>query len=102
MVPQRPGQPGRCVRKISSSADAARPKPLILLMTRIAAAPRSPAAGYRYVVMMPDTTRAQDTPVLVAGGGPAGLAAAAELASRGVACVVIEPRVHVSHRRPRA
>ena len=40
--------------------------------------------------------------MLVAGGGPAGLAAAAELASRGVACVVIEPRAHVSHRRPRA
>ena len=70
--------------------------------TSIAAASRSPAAGYRYVVVMPDRTRAQDTPVLVAGGGPAGLAAAAELASRGVACVVIEPRVHVSHRRPRA
>jgi 2-polyprenyl-6-methoxyphenol hydroxylase-like FAD-dependent oxidoreductase len=52
--------------------------------------------------MMPDRTRAQDTPVLVAGGGPAGLAAAAELASRGVACVVIEPRAHVSYRRPRA
>jgi 2-polyprenyl-6-methoxyphenol hydroxylase-like FAD-dependent oxidoreductase len=40
--------------------------------------------------------------VLVAGGGPAGLAAAAELASRGVPCVVIEPRAQVSHRRPRA
>ena len=40
--------------------------------------------------------------MLVAGGGPAGLAAAAELASRGVPCVVIEPRAGVSHRRPRA
>ena len=40
--------------------------------------------------------------VLVAGGGPAGLAAAAELARHGVDCVVIEPRVEVSHRRPRA
>ncbi len=40
--------------------------------------------------------------MLVAGGGPAGLAAAAELALHGVACVVIEPRPAVSHRRPRA
>jgi 2-polyprenyl-6-methoxyphenol hydroxylase-like FAD-dependent oxidoreductase len=54
------------------------------------------------VVTTPGRTRAQDTPVLVAGGGPAGLAAAAELASHGVACVVVEPRAHVSHRRPRA
>ncbi|HTT53685.1 MAG TPA: FAD-dependent monooxygenase [Streptosporangiaceae bacterium] len=43
-----------------------------------------------------------ETPVLVAGGGPAGLAAAAELALHGVACVLIEPRRVVSHRRPRA
>ena len=42
------------------------------------------------------------TPVLIAGGGPAGLAAAAELAHQGVDCVVIEPRTQVSHRRPRA
>jgi 2-polyprenyl-6-methoxyphenol hydroxylase-like FAD-dependent oxidoreductase len=42
------------------------------------------------------------TPVLVAGGGPAGLAAAAELSLHGIECVVIEPRVQVSHRRPRA
>jgi 2-polyprenyl-6-methoxyphenol hydroxylase-like FAD-dependent oxidoreductase len=40
--------------------------------------------------------------VLVAGGGPAGLAAAAELSLHGIECVVIEPRVQVSHRRPRA
>ena len=40
--------------------------------------------------------------MLVAGGGPAGLAAAAELGLRGVGCVVIEPRMQVSHRRPRA
>jgi 2-polyprenyl-6-methoxyphenol hydroxylase-like FAD-dependent oxidoreductase len=45
---------------------------------------------------------AADTAVLVAGGGPAGLAAAAELSLHGVGCVVIEPRAKVSHRRPRA
>jgi 2-polyprenyl-6-methoxyphenol hydroxylase-like FAD-dependent oxidoreductase len=41
-------------------------------------------------------------PVLVAGGGPAGLAAAAELSWHGIGCIVIEPRTAVSHRRPRA
>ena len=41
-------------------------------------------------------------PVVVAGGGPAGLAAAAELDLHGVAVIVIEPRTEVSHRRPRA
>src|SRR5580700_6388346 len=56
---------------------------------------------------MPDlSTRAtatlEATPVLVAGGGPAGLAAAAELSLHGIRCIVIEPRPEVSHRRPRA
>jgi 2-polyprenyl-6-methoxyphenol hydroxylase-like FAD-dependent oxidoreductase len=50
----------------------------------------------------PDSRRAAAVPVLVAGGGPAGLAAAAELSLHGIACVVIEPRTAVSHRRPRA
>ena len=45
---------------------------------------------------------AESTAVVVAGGGPAGLAAAAELGLHGVGCVVIEPRVMVSHSRPRA
>ncbi len=42
------------------------------------------------------------TAVLVVGGGPAGLAAAAELSLHGIGCVVLEPRAAVSHRRPRA
>jgi 2-polyprenyl-6-methoxyphenol hydroxylase-like FAD-dependent oxidoreductase len=42
------------------------------------------------------------TTVLVAGGGPSGLAAAAELDLHGVDFVLVEPRAEVSHRRPRA
>ncbi len=53
-------------------------------------------------VAVTGTEHAQRTAVLVAGGGPAGLAAAAELSLHGVGCVVIEPRAEVSHRRPRA
>jgi 2-polyprenyl-6-methoxyphenol hydroxylase-like FAD-dependent oxidoreductase len=41
------------------------------------------------------------TQVLVAGGGPVGLAAAVELGRRGVECLVVEPRPSVSHARPR-
>lgn len=40
-------------------------------------------------------------PVVIAGGGPVGLATAVELGRRGVTCVVIEPRAEVSHLRPR-
>ncbi|MDA5143436.1 FAD-dependent monooxygenase [Streptomyces sp. AD681] len=39
--------------------------------------------------------------VLVAGGGPVGLATAVELGRRGVDCLVVEPRAAVSHARPR-
>ena len=42
------------------------------------------------------------TPVLIARAGPAGLAAASELAHHGIRSVVIEPRREVSHLRPRA
>jgi 2-polyprenyl-6-methoxyphenol hydroxylase-like FAD-dependent oxidoreductase len=41
------------------------------------------------------------TQVVVAGGGPVGLAAAIELGRRGIRCVVLEPRADVSHARPR-
>jgi 2-polyprenyl-6-methoxyphenol hydroxylase-like FAD-dependent oxidoreductase len=41
------------------------------------------------------------TPVLIAGGGPVGLATAVELGRRGIGCVVVEPRDVVTHARPR-
>jgi 2-polyprenyl-6-methoxyphenol hydroxylase-like FAD-dependent oxidoreductase len=43
-----------------------------------------------------------DYPVLVAGGGPSGLAATIELGRAGIRCAVIEPRVAVRTDRPRA
>ncbi len=48
------------------------------------------------------TTPAIRTSVLIAGGGPVGLATAMELAFHGIACVVVEPRRTVSVTRPRA
>jgi 2-polyprenyl-6-methoxyphenol hydroxylase-like FAD-dependent oxidoreductase len=41
------------------------------------------------------------TQVIVAGGGPVGLAAAIELGRRGIRCLVVEPRTRVSRARPR-
>jgi 2-polyprenyl-6-methoxyphenol hydroxylase-like FAD-dependent oxidoreductase len=41
------------------------------------------------------------TQVVVAGGGPVGLAAAIELGRRGIRCLVVEPRADVSRARPR-
>ncbi len=55
-----------------------------------------------HLVVRPGSGPGRDTPVLVAGAARPGWPAAAELASRGVPCVVIEPRAQVSHRRPRA
>lgn len=42
------------------------------------------------------------TPVLIAGGGPVGLALAVELGLRGVECLVVEPRLQPTRLRPRA
>ena len=44
----------------------------------------------------------RDRPVLIAGGGPVGLALAVELGLRGVGCVVVEPRPQPTRLRPRA
>jgi 2-polyprenyl-6-methoxyphenol hydroxylase-like FAD-dependent oxidoreductase len=43
-----------------------------------------------------------DTPVLIAGGGPVGLALAVELGLRGVECLVVEVRPQPTRLRPRA
>jgi 2-polyprenyl-6-methoxyphenol hydroxylase-like FAD-dependent oxidoreductase len=41
-------------------------------------------------------------PVVIAGGGPAGLACAIELGRRRIDCLVVEPRREVAWQRPRA
>ncbi len=43
-----------------------------------------------------------DHDVVIVGGGPSGLATAAELAHHGISSVLIEPRTSVAHDRPRA
>ncbi len=43
-----------------------------------------------------------ETPVLIAGAGPVGLALAVELGLRGVECLVVEPRRQPTRLRPRA
>ncbi len=50
---------------------------------------------------MPVPAPPSSTQVLIAGGGPVGLAAAVELGRRGIECVVIEPRDAPSRARPR-
>jgi 2-polyprenyl-6-methoxyphenol hydroxylase-like FAD-dependent oxidoreductase len=49
---------------------------------------------------LPSSVR--DTPVLIAGGGPVGLALAVELGLRGIECLVVEPRPQPTRLRPRA
>ena len=44
----------------------------------------------------------EQTPVLIAGGGPSGLFLALDLAHRGIPSLVIEPRTSIDPDRPRA
>ncbi|WP_031068121.1 FAD-dependent monooxygenase [Streptomyces sp. NRRL WC-3742] len=47
-------------------------------------------------------TPIHSTSVLIAGGGPVGLATAVELGTRGIDCTVLEPRTVIAPLRPRA
>ncbi len=51
---------------------------------------------------LPDDAPPPRIPVLIAGGGPVGLAAAMELNLHGIASAVLEPRQEVTWLRPRA
>jgi 2-polyprenyl-6-methoxyphenol hydroxylase-like FAD-dependent oxidoreductase len=53
-------------------------------------------------MMREHSTVAIETPVVIVGGGPVGLAVAMELQHHGVRSTVIEPRTSVSPLRPRA
>jgi 2-polyprenyl-6-methoxyphenol hydroxylase-like FAD-dependent oxidoreductase len=51
---------------------------------------------------MTPPSSSHDTPVLIAGAGPVGLALAIELSLRKVECLVVEPRPQPTRPRPRA
>jgi 2-polyprenyl-6-methoxyphenol hydroxylase-like FAD-dependent oxidoreductase len=55
-----------------------------------------PAVGESAELSLPAAVQ-----VIVAGGGPVGLACAVELGRRGIGCLIVEPRGTVSHARPR-
>jgi 2-polyprenyl-6-methoxyphenol hydroxylase-like FAD-dependent oxidoreductase len=50
---------------------------------------------------LPGASLPSTAQVVLAGGGPVGLACAVELGRRGIGCLVIEPRETVSRARPR-